>query len=269
MVVSTSHYIESNDYESSGAEGSNRVCFCQLKAIPSAVPFRSQSKVRAPEIRGPQTAVVVGKSGEEIWTDEYGRVKLQFRWDREGSSNEDSSCWVRVAQLWSGAGWGGVHVPRIGQEVIVEFLGGDPDRPLVTGRVYNGDNMPPYALPDNQTQSGIKSRSTPEGNPDNCNELRFEDKKGSEQVYLQAEKNLITYVKNNETHTIDCDRVQQVGGDETLAINGVRKQTVGKNESVKIDGARTKEVVGNETITVHSSRTQSVEDSESVTIDGA
>ena len=122
----------------------------------------------------------VAREGEEIWTDQYGRVKLQFRWDREGASNEDSSCLVRVAQLWSGAGWGGVHVPRIGEEVIVEFLEGDPDRPMVTGRVYNGDNMPPYVLPNNQTQSGIKSRSTPEGNPDNCNELRFEDKKGSE-----------------------------------------------------------------------------------------
>ena len=156
--------------------------------VPSGVPYRSASRTPTPKIRGPQTAVVVGKAGEEIWTDEYSRVKLQFRWDREGGSDENSSCWVRVAQIWSGGGWGGTHVPRIGQEVIVEFLEGDPDRPIVTGRVYNADKMPPYALPDNQTQSGIKTRSSPDGTPDNYNELRFEDKKGSEQVYLQAEK---------------------------------------------------------------------------------
>ena len=119
-----------------------------------------------PRVEGPQTAIVVGEDGEEISTDKYGRVKVQFHWDREGKNDENSSCWVRVAQVWAGQGWGAMHIPRIGQEVIVEFLEGDPDRPIIIGRVYNADNMPPYALPDNKTQSGIKRRSTKGGGPD-------------------------------------------------------------------------------------------------------
>src|SRR5690606_4252061 len=130
-----------------------------------------------PVVQGPQTAIVVGKSGEEIWTDEFGRVKVQFHWDRYGKSDENSSCWVRVAQVWAGGKWGGMHIPRMGQEVIVEFLEGDPDRPIITGRVYNADNMPPYALPDDKTQSGLKSRSSKGASSDNFNEIRFEDKK--------------------------------------------------------------------------------------------
>ncbi|MFW5740201.1 MAG: type VI secretion system tip protein TssI/VgrG, partial [Myxococcota bacterium] len=176
LVVSATYHLQALDYESGGkgtSDDAGRVCHCSFRAIPSSIPFRTASTTVKPNIRGVQTARVVGKEGQEIWTDEYGRVKLQFRWDREGGANEDSSCWVRVAQLWSGASWGGLQVPRIGQEVIVEFLEGDPDRPLVTGRVYNADNMPPYALPSNQTQSGIKSRSTPDGSPENFNELRF------------------------------------------------------------------------------------------------
>jgi type VI secretion system secreted protein VgrG len=140
-------------------------------------------------VQGPQTAVVVGKVGEEIYTDEYGRVKLQFHWDRYGGSDENSSCWVRVAQVWAGKNWGAMHIPRIGQEVVVDFLEGDPDRPIVTGRVYNADQLPPYTLPANMTQSGIKSRSSKGGSGENFNEIRFEDKKGDEQVYIHAEKN--------------------------------------------------------------------------------
>jgi len=273
LVVSAGYELEALDYESGGAgtsdKSGHRVCHCTFMAIPSTIPYRSASTSKKPEIRGAQTAVVVGKSGEEIWTDEYGRVKLQFRWDREGSSNEDSSCWVRVAQLWGGGAWGAMHVPRIGQEVIVEFLEGDPDRPMVTGRVYNADNMPPYALPANQTQSGIKSRSTPDGSPDNFNELRFEDKKGSEQVYLQAEKDLVTYVKNDETRTVDHDRVQEIKNDETIKVGGFRTETVAKDETVTIDGARTEKVANNETITIHGSRSENVDGSETISIGGA
>ena len=272
-MVSAGYELEALDYESGGAGTSDksgqRVCHCTFMAIPSTTPYRSASTTKKPEIRGAQTAVVVGKSGEEIWTDEYGRVKLQFRWDREGSSNEDSSCWVRVAQLWGGGAWGAMHVPRIGQEVIVEFLEGDPDRPMVTGRVYNADNMPPYALPANQTQSGIKSRSTPNGSPDNFNELRFEDKKGAEQVYLQAEKDLVTYVKNDEARTVDHDRVQEIKNDETIKVGGFRTETVAKDETVTIDGARTEKVANNETITINGSRSENVDGSETISIGGA
>ena len=152
------------------------------------MPYRSPRTTLKPLVQGPQTAVVVGSSGEEIWTDKYGRVKLQFHWDRYGKSDQDSSCWVRVAQVWAGKGWGVMHIPRIGQEVIVEFLEGDPDRPIVTGRVYNADNMPPYELTANQTQSGIKSRSTKGGGEDNFNEIRMEDKKGSGRRLLKRTK---------------------------------------------------------------------------------
>src|SRR5262249_48882265 len=139
-------------------------------------------------VQGPQTAVVVGKAGEEIYVDKYGRIKVQFFWDREGKKDENSSCWIRVAENWAGKNWGIIFNPRIGQEVIVDFLEGDPDRPLITGRVYNAQQMPPYALPDNMTQSGILTRSSKGGSADNYNELRFEDKKGSEDIIFHAEK---------------------------------------------------------------------------------
>src|SRR5262249_4864180 len=154
----------------------------------------------------------------EIWTDKHGRVKVQFHWDREGKRDQNSSCWVRVSQQWAGAGWGAVQIPRIGQEVIVDFLEGDPDRPIITGRVYNGNNLPPYALTDNQSQSGMKSRSTPGGGVDNFNELRFEDKKDHEQVYFQAEKDLESLVKNDEQRTVGHDRITQIENDETVTV---------------------------------------------------
>ena len=272
LIVAARYELESLNYESKipGASSpTGRVCHFRMQVMPSAVPYRSATRTPTPKIRGPQTAVVVGKAGEEIWTDEYGRVKLQFRWDREGGSDENSSCWVRVAQLWSGGGWGGTHVPRIGQEVVVEFLEGDPDRPIVTGRVYNADNMPPYALPDHQTQSGIKTRSSPDGTPDNFNELRFEDKKGSEQVYLQAEKDFVTYVKNDEAVTIGHDRHEQVLNDETVVVQGHREHTVVKNETVTIDGSRKEVVTGDESITIHGARSEQVDGSETVSIGGS
>lgn len=145
--------------------------------IPHKVPFRPPQVTPKPIIQGVQTAVVVGKAGEEIWTDNYGRVKVQFHWDREGKYDENSSCWTRVSQNWAGKQWGAMFLPRIGQEVIVEFLEGDPDRPIITGRVYNAEQMPPYPLPGEQTKSTIKSNSSKGGG--GSNELRFEDKKGA------------------------------------------------------------------------------------------
>jgi type VI secretion system secreted protein VgrG len=269
VVVSANYDMQSLDYETVGDAAGEHVFRCTFRSIPSKVPFRSRSITPRPRIHGPQTARVVGKSGEEIWTDEYGRVKLQFHWDREGNSDENASCWVRVAQIWGGASWGGIHVPRIGQEVIVEYLEGDPDRPIVTGRVYNADNMPPYALPTNQTQSGIKSRSSADGTAENFNELRFEDKKGEEQVYLQAEKNLDSYVKNDETHTVDHDRIKHVKNDETTNVDGFRKETVGKDETITIKGQRTETVEKDETISIKGNRTETVDKDETISIKGA
>jgi type VI secretion system secreted protein VgrG len=187
-------------------------------AIPHKTPFRPQRVTPKPVVQGTQTAIVVGKSGEEIWVDKHGRVKVQFHWDRDGKKDENSSCWVRVANSWAGKGWGIIQLPRIGQEVIVDFLEGDPDMPIITGRVYNGNMDPPYALPGNQTQSGIKSRSSKGGGTDNCNEFRFEDKKGEEEILLHAEKDLLIEVENDETHKVEHDRVTTIKNDETRSI---------------------------------------------------
>jgi type VI secretion system secreted protein VgrG len=169
---------------------------CSFSVIPSkVVEFRAARVTPKPMVQGPQTAVVVGPKGKEIDTDEYGRVRVQFHWDRYGKGDENSSCWVRVSQPWAGREWGGIAIPRIGQEVIVEFLEGDPDWPIITGRLYNEAHKPPYELPTNATQTGIKSRSSPDGSAENFNELRFEDKKGAEEVFLHAERDLITVVK--------------------------------------------------------------------------
>ena len=205
-LLAAAHYeIGPVEYESTGGSGGTPAVVCNFTAINSFDIYRPPRITPKPIVQGPQTAIVVGKAGEEIWTDEYGRVKVQFHWDRYGKKDENSSCWVRVAQLWAGATWGGIHIPRIGQEVIVEFLEGDPDRPIITGRVYNNDSMPPYTLPANATQSGIKSRSSKGGGSANFNELRFEDKKGEEQVYIHAEKNQDNVVENDETTEVGHD----------------------------------------------------------------
>src|SRR5207253_2551013 len=166
---------------------------------PASVAFRPARGTPRPIVQGPQTAVVVGPKGEEIYTDKYGRVKVQFFWDRLGKKDENSSCWIRVAENWAGKNWGVVFNPRIGQEVLVDFLEGDPDRPVITGRVYNADQMPPYELPKNQTLSVLKSRSTKGGGTEHFNELRFEDKKDAEEIYFHAEKDFNRVVENNDT----------------------------------------------------------------------
>lgn len=194
--------------------------------IPHSVPFRSPQFTPKPVVQGPQTAVVVGPNGEEIYSDEYGRVKIQFHWDREGENDENSSCWVRVSQLWAGKGWGAIYIPRIGQEVVVEFLEGDPDRPLITGRVYNAEYMPPYTLPDDQTQSGIKSRSSKGGGVDNFNEIRFEDKMGDELLFLQAEKDMEVEVKNDSRETIKRDQTIKITGKQEIEIEKTHTMTV-------------------------------------------
>jgi len=177
-------------------------------------------------------------------------VKVHFHWDRYGKYDEDSSCWVRVSQLWAGSGWGGMHIPRIGQEVIVEFLEGDPDRPIITGRVYNGVEKPPYALPANKNISTVQSRTTKGGMPDNFNEVKMDDTKGSELLSVQAEKNRTVLVKNDNTETVKHD--------ETIEIGNDRRKRVIKDEAVNIEGNRTKEVKKDETITVKENRTEDV-----------
>jgi type VI secretion system secreted protein VgrG len=195
----------------------------EFEAFPARTAFRPEPRTPRPTIAGTQTAVVVGKTGEEIWTDSYGRVKVQFHWDRAGRSDENSSCWVRVAQGWAGKGWGSVVLPRIGQEVVVTFLDGDPDRPLVTGCVYNAVQTPAYALPGAQTRSTFRSSSSPGGEA--CSEIRFEDKKGAEELYLHAGRNMTVDVVQDRNATI-----QQ--GNETLTVSkGTRTVTVQGEET--------------------------------------
>lgn len=222
----------------------------RFEAIPKSTPYRPPRITARPRMPA-QTALVVGKAGEEIWTDQYGRIKIQFPWDRDGKNDETSSCWVRVALPWSGKGFGMQFIPRIGQEVIVTFIDGDPDRPLVTGCVYNGDNILPYALPTNQTQSGIKTQSSKGG--EGFNELRFEDKKDSEEVFLQAQKDLNINVLNDSSAT--------VGHDETLTVKNARTRTVKEgDETVTLEkGRRTVNIqTGSDTLDVKDTRTVKV-----------
>ena len=223
LVVSTNCQAHEQGYES-GSSASDLSFSCNFRAVPSEVPYRSPRVTPKPIVQGPQTAVVVGPQGEEIWTDKYGRIKVQFFWDRYGKSDENSSCWMRVAQVWSGKEWGAIQIPRIGEEVLVNFLEGDPDQPLVTGRVYNADRMPPYKLPDNQTQSGIKTRSAKGGHPDAFNELRFEDKKDEEEVYFHAEKDFNRVVENNDTLKVGYEKMDP--GDQTVEIYNDRTVTL-------------------------------------------
>lgn len=222
----------------------------RFEAIPKSTSYRPPRTTPKPRMHT-QTAIVVGKAGEEIWTDEYGRIKIQFPWDRDGANDETSSCWVRVVLPWSGKGFGMQFIPRIGQEVIVTFIDGDPDRPLVTGCVYNGDNALPYALPANQTQSGIKTNSSKGGG--GFNELRFEDKKDSEEVFLQAQKDFKINVLNDTTAT--------VGHDETLTVQNARTRTVKDgDETVTLEkGKRTVTIqTGSDTLDVKDTRTLTV-----------
>jgi type VI secretion system secreted protein VgrG len=206
-----------------------------MQAIEGTTPFRLHRRIKRPMIRGPQTAKVVGPSGEEIYTDQYGRVKVKFYWDRAETSDEDRTCWIRVSQPWGGANWGAMVIPRIGMEVVVEFLEGNPDRPLITGVVYNATQTVPYSLPANKTQSGFKTNSSPGGS--GFNELRFEDKAGEEEVFFQAQKDYNKKVLNNETVEITQDTT-------TTVKEGNRSITVSQgNTSVTVSA-------GNHSLTV-------------------
>jgi type VI secretion system secreted protein VgrG len=214
--------------------------------IPETVPFRPARLTPKPFVQGPQTAVVVGKSdpsdgggsGEEIWVDKFGRVIVLFTWDRVNKY----SCWVRVSQDWAGQGWGGITIPRVGQEVLVSFLEGDPDRPIITGRVYNADQTVPYTLPDYQTRSTFKTRSSKGGGADNYNELRFEDKKGDEQIFLRGEKDFDNRIKNdtrewignNRSLIVTQDQMEKAGGDLHSQVTGNVNEKVGQNLSLQV-----------------------------------
>jgi type VI secretion system secreted protein VgrG len=260
LVVRTDHELRNLDLGGGGGF-EHQLCQVRLTALDSERPFRPERSTHPPVIAGPQTATVVGQAGEEIWTDKHGRVKVQFHWDREGKSDENSSCWVRVGQVWAGSNFGGVHIPRIGHEVIVQFLEGDPNRPVITGSLYNADNQPPIPLPGGATQSGIRSRSTKGGTADNYNEIRFEDKKGAEQLGLQAEKDMNTLVKNDQSTT--------VGNDQTISVKANRSVSVSGNESHSVTGTRSLSVTGKDSQSFASDRQISVTGTDTHNITGA
>ncbi|MGD8594773.1 MAG: type VI secretion system tip protein TssI/VgrG [Gammaproteobacteria bacterium] len=216
LITSATYELQSDEYGSASSESAEQIFTCSFSAIDSAQPFRSSRITPKPVVQGPQTAIIVGPSGQEIHTDKFGRVKVQFHWDREGKSDENSSCWIRVSHPTAGKGWGAVQIPRIGQEVIVDFLEGDPDRPLVTGRVYNADLMPPFELPGGGMVSGMKSNSTPGGG--GYNEISMNDTKGKEGMTIHAQ----------------YDRNSTIEHDDSLTVNNNRTVTIKNNATIKI-----------------------------------
>jgi type VI secretion system secreted protein VgrG len=232
--------------------------------IPHKVPFRPPQATPKPIIQGVQTAVVVGKAGEEIWTDNYGRVKVQFHWDREGKYDENSSCWIRVSQNWAGKQWGAMFLPRIGQEVIVEFLEGDPDRPIITGRVYNAEQMPPYPLPAEQTKSTIKSNCCKGGG--GSNELRFEDKTGSEEIYLHGQKDWNIVIENDKGQSVGHDEALTVGNNRTKTVGVDQSETIGSNKTIKVGTNHTEAIGANKTLTVGGNHTETISGLETITV---
>ncbi|MBI6895318.1 type VI secretion system tip protein VgrG [Pseudomonas putida] len=241
LIVAARYYVHQERLESGGGSGAAQF-ESNLSCIDAQQSYRPVGSTLRPIVKGPQTAVVVGPSGEEIWTDQYGRVKVHFHWDRHDQSNENSSCWIRVSQATAGKNWGSIQVPRIGQEVIVSFLEGDPDRPIITGRVYNAEQTVPYDLPGGATQSGMKSRSSKGGSPANFNEIRMEDKKGAEQLYMHAERNMDTVVEQSETLSVGINRTQTVGMLETITIGQDRIRAVRRDDMLLVGASKTDSV---------------------------
>lgn len=255
LVIAADYHIDIGSIESGQTSGADPFG-CSFSALSTEETFRPARLTPKPQVQGPQTAIVVGPSGEEIYTDEYGRVKLQFHWDRYGKADENASCWVRVSQLWAGKGWGAMHIPRVGQEVIVEFLEGDPDRPIITGRVYNGAAMPPYSLPAEKTKSTNKSNSSKGGG--GFNEIRFEDKKGDEQIFIHGEKNEDIRIKNNAREWIGNDRHLVVKNDQIEHVSNNRSETVDVDHMEKIGNDRHLNVIGKEAVQIGANKSLTV-----------
>jgi type VI secretion system secreted protein VgrG len=272
LILSVRHRGEQPEAAAAPGLGDRERYRCSFDCIRSGLPFRPERRTPRPVMSGPQTAMVVGPSSEEIWCDPHGRIKVQFHWDREGTKDDGSSCWVRVSQAWAGPGWGALYLPRIGQEVVVDFLDGDVDRPIVTGSVYNGMNPTPVTLPDEKTRSTLRSASSPGSN--GSNELRFEDRKDSEEIYLHAQKDLTLAVENDKTQkvggneklTVGKDRARQVSGNQTLQVTKDDSTTVDGNQSLVVGGDRSTTVTGNHTEQVGADQSVSILGSLALTV---
>jgi type VI secretion system secreted protein VgrG len=252
-------------YTSGSAISPDPVYENSFECIPSSTPIRPPRRTPVPVVQGCHTAVVVGPGGEEIFTDKYGRVKVQFFWDREGTTNENSSCWVRVSYPTAGKSWGAIQIPRIGQEVIVDFIEGDPDRPIITGRAYNAGQMPPWDLPGKGMVSGFKSNSTKGGG--GYNELSFDDTKGNELIQVHGQFDMDTLVEHDERRHIKNNRTKTVDADETNTIGSNRREKVGVNEEIQIGADRKESVGANETVDVKANRTHHVYVNDKLNVD--
>jgi type VI secretion system secreted protein VgrG len=255
VVTSVIHSGTEGSYrsgEGGGSYSNSIVC------APAATVMRPLIRTPKPVVGGTQTALVVGPSGEEIFTDEYGRIKVQFYWDREGQKDDTSSCWIRVAQIWAGKKWGAQYLPRIGQEVVISFLEGDPDRPLVIGSVYNAEQMPPYDLPANKTHTGVKSRSSKQGGTANYNEIMFIDEKGGELLRVHAEKDRNITVENDDIESVGHDQSITVGNDQTISVGRDQTEDVGRHRKTTIGENDTESVGKNQDITVGDNQSEDV-----------
>lgn len=258
FVLGVTHRGSNGSYFSGGGQASYENSF---EAIPAGTPYRPPRRTPWPRVAGSHVGTVVGPEGEEIYTDKHGRVQVVFKWDLDDSKKLDRSCWIRVAQPFAGQNFGAVFLPRIGHEVIVDFLDGDPDNPVVVGSLYNGANLPPWKLPDNKTQSGVRTKSTLKGGADNFNELRFEDKKGEELVYVQAEKDLTTLVKNDETRDVRHNRTTTITNDDVRTVKeGVDTHTIekGKQTITVADNDREITVAKNQMVSIGENHTVSI-----------
>jgi type VI secretion system secreted protein VgrG len=262
LVVAATHDLEFGEYEGL-PEPRGASYRCSFVAMSSQQQFRPRRSTPKPFVQGPQTAVVVGPAGDEIYTDMYGRVKAQFHWDRYGKNDQNSSCWIRVSSPWAGKGWGGVSTPRIGQEVVVDFIEGDPDQPIITGRVYNAEQQPPFGFPAGAVISGMKSQTHKGAG---FNEMSMDDTAGKERVFIHGQYNMDTVVEHDQTSTIHNCRTDVVDVDDSETVGGNQKLHVVKNQNVNIDIDRTEVVGGNETINVSGNRSITVNKSETATV---
>ena len=248
MVTRVLHLGEKHQDLEAGAVSARIRYSNSFRCMPRRTPFRPQLLTPKPTARGVQTAIVVGPPGEEIHTDQHGRVKVQFHWDREGNHDDTSSCWLRVSQMWASRGWGAVWIPRVGDEVIVDFIEGDTDRPIVVGAVYNAHNPPPHALPENKTVSTIKSNSSPGGG--GFNEVRMEDRRGAEELYTHAQRDHTAVVRRNMATRVGQDMFVKTGRDQYITVGRDREIDVERNEHLAVDGEKRATVAGPYTVEV-------------------
>lgn len=263
FVVSVRHTGAEINYRSSSESDDGYHYSNEFMAIPRKVHYRPPLRAEKPFVKGSQTAIVVGPPGEEIYTDNFGRIKVQFHWDRRGPWNAGSSCWIRVSQFWAGREWGSISIPRIGQEVVVDFLEGDPDRPVVAGRLYNAEQMPPYPLPAGANNMGFKSKSVHGGG---FNEISINDTNATEGINIHAQYNMTSVVEHDESVTIHNCRTKTIDVDETVKVGNNRTESVGVDEKVSIGSNRTTDVGSNDTKSIGGNKSCTVSQNEIHTV---